>query len=189
LLAIVTASCQTYQWRGTPYQEPQTAPEIEGINWDDSPFRLSEQAGKVALLFFGYTYCPDICPTTLAEFKQIKSALGDQAEDVEFVFVSLDPERDSPQRLSEYVPAFDEDFYGVFVEGDRLPGILSAYGAIAQKRPAESGDPNAYTVDHTARTYLVDPAGRLFLSYSFGTPTGDVASDVRQLLRTSSPAS
>jgi protein SCO1/2 len=70
-----------------------------------------------------------------------------------------------------------------------LPGILSAYGAIAQKRPAESGDPNAYTVDHTARTYLVDPAGRLFLSYSFGTPIADVASDVRQLLRTSSPAS
>ena len=189
LLIVVTASCQTYQWRGAQYPEPQTAPEIEGVNWDTSPFRLSEQAGKVALVYFGYTYCPDVCPTSLAEFKQIKAALGDQADDVEFIFVSVDPERDSPQRLSEYLPAFDEDFYGVFVEANRLPGVLSAYDAVARKRPVESGDPTAYTMDHTARTYLVDPAGRLFLSYSFGTPVEDVASDIRQLLRTSKPAS
>jgi cytochrome oxidase Cu insertion factor (SCO1/SenC/PrrC family) len=71
LLIVVTASCQAYQWRGTPYQEPQTAPEIEGVNWDTSPFRLSEQAGKVALVYFGYTYCPDV-PDKPAEFSRSK---------------------------------------------------------------------------------------------------------------------
>ena len=146
---------------------------------------MSEQAGKIVLVFFGYTYCPDVCPTTLAEFKQIKSALGKYADDVEFVFVSVDPERDTPERLAEYVQAFDADFNGVFIAPDQLPGVLGKYGAVAEIQPAASGDPDAYTIDHTARTYLIDPQGRLYLSYAFGTPVEDILSDIGELLRTS----
>ncbi len=185
VLIVLMSGCASYQFIGSTYLEPKPAPPIEGIGQDGSPFALSEQAGKIVLVFFGYTYCPDVCPTTLAEFKQIKNALGKYAEEVEFVFVSVDPERDTPERLAEYVGAFDQDFRGIFIAPDQLPAVLKQYGAVAEKQPAASGDPGAYTIDHTARTYLIDPQGRLYLSYAFGTPTEDILSDIGELLRTS----
>ena len=185
VFTALLAGCATYQFQGSTYLEPKAAPAIEGIGQDGAPFVLSEQTGKIVLVFFGYTYCPDVCPTTLAEFKQVKSALGKYADDVEFVFVSVDPERDTPERLAEYVHAFDPDFHGVYIAPEQLPAVLNQYGAVAKIQPAASGDPSAYTIDHTARTYLVDPRGRLYLSYAFGTPVEDILSDIGELLRTS----
>jgi protein SCO1/2 len=185
IAVLLIAGCgQQAAWKGAAYDPPQPAPEIAGTAGDETPFRLSDLKGKAALVFFGYTFCPDVCPTTLSEFRALKQALGNQADQVEVVFVSVDPERDTPQRLAEYLTAFDPDFNGVHIEPDALAQILKAYGAVAEKRPyGDSTDPNSYSMDHTARAYLVDPEGHLRLSYAYGTPVEDIHADILRLLK------
>jgi len=185
LLALITlAACGPAAWRGTPYEPPRPAAEISGINWDNTPFRLSELRGKIVLLFFGYTYCPDVCPTTMAEMRKLMEQLGAQAEQVAVVFISVDPERDTPARLAEYVPFFDRRFHGVQLTADALAQVKRDYGVFAEKRPYVAADGvETYTVDHTARVFLVDQTGALCLSFSYGTPVEDMRADILRLLR------
>lgn len=180
----IIAACGSPSWRGTPYDPPRPAAEITGVNWDNAAFRLSDLRGKIALLFFGYTYCPDVCPTTMAEMRKLMERLGTQAEKVTVVFVSVDPERDTPARLAEYVPFFDRRFYGVQVPPDILEQVKRDYGVYAEKRPYVGADGvETYTVDHTARVFLVDQAGNLRLSFPYGTPVDDMRSDIVRLLK------
>lgn len=184
LLALLAACSRPYRFYGTLYDRPGPAGEISGTNWDDTPFRLNDLRGKVALVFFGYTFCPDVCPTTLAEMRVLMQELGNRAGDVAVVFVSVDPERDTPARLAEYVPAFDRAFYGVHVPLDALASVKTAYGVIAEKNYYDKEDSAAgYSVDHTARVYLIDPAGNLRLSFSYATPVEDIRSDIEHILR------
>jgi len=181
-IVLCVGCARPYAWRGTPYEPAQQAAEIAGTNWDGSAFRLSDQRGKAALLFFGYTNCPDVCPTTLAEMRVIAQNLGDRAKDVAFTYVSVDPERDTVARLAEFIPVFDSQFYGVHVEPASLEQVKAAYGVIAEKHPYEDGS-GGYSVDHTARTYLIDRQGRLVESFSYGTPLEDVQADIEHLLQ------
>src|SRR5690349_405860 len=119
---LLTGCGQPHQFAGTAFEDPPVAFAFEGTNYDGTPFRMSEQAGKVVVLFFGYTSCPDICPLTLAEFKQLNDLLGEQAENVAFVFVTVDPERDTQERMASYVSAFNPAFYGVRLEGEMYEG-------------------------------------------------------------------
>jgi protein SCO1 len=185
LLLVSLAGCsRPYRFIGTPYDAPQPAAEISGVNWDNTPFRLSEQRGRVALVFFGYTFCPDVCPTTLGEMRVMAEALGDKAKDVAVVFVSVDPERDTPEQLARYVPVFSSSFYGIHIPPDQLEPIKKAYGVIAEKRYYDANDSAAgYSVDHTARVFVVDKAGNLRMSFSYGTPADDMRSDVEHLLK------
>lgn len=184
LLLSLLASCRPYEFRGTTYEPPRAAAEITGINWDGATFRLSEQKGKVALLFFGYTFCPDVCPLTLSEMKKLYRNLGDQATDVAVVFVTVDPERDTPARLAEYVPAFDQRFFGVQPTLSALEEIKKAYGVVAEKRFYDAQTTAAgYLIDHTARVFLVDQDGNLRLSFAYGTPVADMEADIRHLLK------
>lgn len=184
LLLLLTGCSRPYRFIGTPYDAPQPAAEISGTNWDNTPFRLSEQRGKVALIFFGYTFCPDVCPTTLAEMRVLTQGLGDRAQDVAVVFVSVDPERDTPEQLAQYVPAFSSQFYGIYIPPDALEPVKKAYGVIAEKSYYDKEDSAAgYSVDHTARVFVVDKAGNLRLSFSYGTPADDMRSDVEHLLQ------
>lgn len=185
LLLISLAACsRPYRFIGTPYDAPQPAAEISGTNWDNSPFRLSEQRGKVALVFFGYTFCPDVCPTTLGEMRVMAEALSDKAKDVAVVFVSVDPERDTPEQLARYVPVFGSTFYGIYIPPDKLEPIKKAYGVIAEKKYYDQNDSAAgYSVDHTARVFVVDKAGNLRLSFSYGMPADDMRLDVEHLLK------
>ncbi|MCX7708011.1 MAG: SCO family protein [Anaerolineae bacterium] len=182
-LAVI-AGCNSPGWRGTPYDPPRPAAEITGINWDNTTFQLSDLRGKIALLYFGYTYCPDVCPTTMAEMRKLMERLGARADKVAVVFVSVDPERDTPARLAEYVPFFDRRFYGVQVPADVLEQVKRDYGVYAEKRPYVAADGvETYTVDHTARIFLVDQAGALRLSFPYGTPVDDMRSDILRLLK------
>ncbi len=185
LIILWTAGCaRPYDFHGTRYDPAAPAAEISGINWDGSTFHLSEQRGKIALIFFGYTFCPDVCPLTLSEMKVVYRELGDQAASVAVVFVTVDPERDSPGRLAKYVPVFDRRFYGIHLDPGALEGVKADYGVIAEKRyydPQNSAV--GYTVDHTARVFLVDRNGDLSLSFAFGTPVEDIVADVRHLLK------
>jgi protein SCO1/2 len=183
-LSLVLAGCETYQLHGTPYQPPQPAPPITGLNLDGANFNLSQLQGKPVLLFFGFTNCPDVCPTTLAEMRVVRQRLGDKAEQMAFVYVSVDPERDTVARLKEYIPQFDPAFYGVHVNSIDLEAIKQGYGLVAEKVYTDPKDPSkGYSIDHTARTYLVGPAGRLATSYPYGTDLAEVQKDVEYLIR------
>ena len=117
LAALQLLGCDpSHKFKGTRVDPPTDAPEIVGVNWDESDFRLSDLQGKVIVLFFGYTYCPDICPFTLSRMKQLEVQLEALASDLEVVFVSVDPERDSSERLAGYVPGFKPDFFGLHLK-------------------------------------------------------------------------
>lgn len=164
---------------GTLLDPPKEVGDFALTDQDGQPFRLSDLRGKVALLFFGYTNCPDICPTTLAEFKRVKALLGDDAERVAFVFVSVDGVRDTPERLAAYVRAFDPQFIGLTGDDATLRPIARDFGVFYQRVNYES-DIN-YLVDHTASTFVVDQQGRLRLVFPYGTDPAAIVTRLRAL--------
>lgn len=118
----------------------------------------------MVLLFFGYTFCSDVCPLTLAEMKAVVAELGEDAKNVAVVFVSTDPERDTPERLAPYMQAFDPSFYGVNVPLEALDAVKKDYGVYAEKRFLENSQSTTdYLIDHTGWTYLIDGVGNLRL--------------------------
>ena len=183
LVLAVTACGQAYQWKGTPYPEGKVAADFDLVAEDGAPYRLSDHEGRVRLLFFGYTSCPDVCPTTLAEARQILTDVKPaDADRMEFLFVTVDPERDTVEKLATYTDLFHPGIIGLTGEPDKLAQVMDEYGVIAEKEQLTSSAVG-YIMNHTARIFLVDPQGHLRLSYRFGTPPEDILSDVRQLLR------
>jgi len=179
-LAILFAKPPSFN--GTSYNEPYpTAPQIELTKSNGETFRLSDQRGKIVLLFFGYTSCPDVCPTTLAELNQVMDGLGDKADLVQVIFVSVDPERDTPEKIQQYAGHFHQDFIGLSGSTDELKTIWDSYGVFREE--VEPNSALGYIVNHTARTYLIDADGNLRLSYGFQTPVEDIVSDLKTLLR------
>ncbi len=169
--------------RGTAYGQPYPpAPQIELLQADGGVFRLSDQKGKIVLLFFGYTSCPDVCPTTLAEMKLVMDELGAQAEQVRVVFVAVDPERDTPQKIQRYANHFRADFIGLSGSPQELEKIWEAYGIYRKIIPLPNSQ-SGYSVEHTARVTLIDQNGNLRLSYGFQTPVEDIVHDIRLLLK------
>ena len=169
-------------FRGTVLSTPVPAPDFTLTDQHGRPFRLSDQRGRVVLLFFGYTHCPDVCPTTLATWKQVYDALGTEAQRVRFVFITVDPERDTPERLRAHVALFNPDFIGLTGPPEVLEAVYQAYGVYREK-DASAKTALGYLVNHTASTLLIDPQGRWRLRFSFGTPAEDIVHDVRVLLR------
>ncbi len=164
---------------GTLLDPPKEVSDFTLTDQDGQPFRLSDLRGRVALLFFGYTNCPDICPTTLSEFKRVKALLGDDAQRVAFVFVSVDGARDTPERLAAYVRAFDPQFIGLTGDDAALRPIARDFGVFYQRVNYES-DAN-YLVDHTASTFVVDQQGRLRLVFPYGTDPSAIVTRLRAL--------
>jgi protein SCO1/2 len=167
---------------------PRPAYEIAGVDSLGGTFRLQDQRGKVVVLAFGFTSCPDICPTTLARLKGLARQLGDQAQQLSMVFVSVDPERDTPERLGAYVNGFDPSFHGVFVERARLQPLLAAYDVVATKRELDSsrtrsGAVNFYSIDHTGGFLLIDKAGQLRLKVPPAADADTLTASVQRLLR------
>ncbi len=142
--------------------------------------RLADFRGKVVVVFFGYTHCPDVCPTTLAELKMVKEQLGPDGERVQVLFVTVDPERDTQDVLARYVPAFDPAFIGLRGDAAATAKVAKDFKVFYQK--VRGSRPDNYSVDHTAGSYVFDPDGRLRLFARQGNPA-NLASDIRLLLR------
>ncbi len=144
------------------------------------PRTLADFSGKAVVVFFGYTRCPDVCPTTMVEMKDVLRKLGSEAAKVQVLFVTLDPERDTQQVLAQYVPAFDPRF--LVLSGDCAATAKTAkdFKVFYEKRPGSS--PGSYTIDHTAASYVFDPKGRLRL-YVKHDQIGTLADDLRTLLK------
>jgi len=144
---------------------------------------LADFRGKVVAIFFGYTQCPDVCPTTLSELAAALKQLGPDAARVQVLFVTVDPERDSPELLSQYVPAFNPTFLGLYGDAAATAATAKEFKVIYQKQPGAT--PGTYTVDHSAGTYLFDPQGRLRVYESFSQGPDAFAHDIGELLKSS----
>lgn len=173
---------------GTPFtgitaiDPPRVLSDFTLTRQDSTPFSLSELRGHMALIYFGYTHCPDVCPLTLAIFKQIKQALGTDADQVAFVFISVDGERDTPQVMSAYLTPFDPSFIGLTGDKATLTRIGTDYDLYFEKRAA-TGNSKDYTVDHSSNIFLIDREGRLSAVYTNGISTEDMVADIETRLQ------
>ena len=141
---------------------------------------LADFRGKVVSVFFGYTQCPDVCPTTLSQMGEVRRALGPDAERLQVIFITVDPERDTPALLAEYVPAFDPSFIGLSGDAAATEAVAKEFRVFFRKSGDLAGD--RYTVDHSAGTYLFDPQGRLRLYYKHDEKAERITADVKRLL-------
>lgn len=184
-MAALALACSTSCQRGFtsfPVDPPRMAADLGGL-------RISEYRGKVLLITFGFTSCPDVCPLTLSRLKRVYRVLGPDAPRVAAAFVTVDPERDRPDRLPGHVGAFDRRITPVFLEGEALREALAAYGADAVRRvvdpdryPGASRAGASYSIDHSAGFYVVDPRGRLRLRAPHDIEPEKLARDLAKLL-------
>ena len=140
--------------------------------------KIKDFEGKVVAIFFGFTYCPDICPTTMYELKAIKDSLGDDGDKLQVVFVSLDPERDTIKLMESYIPSFDSSFIGLTGSGDNIKKIASQYKIFYQK----VGKGKNYTIDHSSAIYLIDKKGSIRVRHPYGSSQEMIISDIRSLI-------
>ena len=177
---LLLGPTRPYTFQGSLIDPPVEAPQFILTDIDGQPFQLSDLDGQVVIMFFGYTSCPDVCPVTLTDFLRIRSQLGREAENVSFVFVTVDPERDTPERLKKYLTNFDPAIIGLTGELDELEPVWSSYGVYQAK--SEEVNDEFYLVDHSSRIYVIDADGNLLLTYLFGTDNKVISEDVRHLV-------
>lgn len=184
LLTLVVTGCSfrdDYTFKAGTVSPPREAPPLQltdqyGQTWD-----IANQDGKVVLLYFGYTTCPDACPTTLSDWMEVKRLLGDKAEDVEFVMVTIDPERDTVDKMRQYMDFFDPTFTALTGTQDQITVIQQEYGIMAV-REEQPGSAVGYLMNHTTSYWALDREGKLRLVISHGTDPELVAEDIRHLL-------
>jgi protein SCO1/2 len=182
IICSVAAGCDRGpQFRSTDITGAPYGQQLELTDHTGKPRKLEDWRGKVVVLFFGFTHCPDICPTTLADIAGAVKSLGPDAERVQVLMVSVDPERDTPDALAKYVSAFDPRFLG-------LRGDLPATRRVAQEfkiyfEKRKQGD--TYAVDHSGQSYVLDAQGRLRLLVRHDRIAQDLAADLRTLLSSS----
>lgn len=172
-----------YVYSGGVYSPPAAAAPLNLTDTHGQPFTLDQVKGDVALVYFGYTTCPDVCPTTLTDFQAVKDDLGADADRVKFVMVTIDPERDTGAKLQEYLAFFDPDFIGLRGDDAQTEQFKQDYG-ITVKRVEYPDSATKYLLDHSALIYAIDPQGRLLLTFPYGTDPALIAQDVRHMLAT-----
>lgn len=165
------------------------ATDITGAPWGKD-FRLTDHTGKertladfrgkIVAIFFGYTHCPDVCPTTLSDFAMAINELGADGEKVQVLFVTVDPERDTAELLGKYVPSFNPRFLGMYTDPVSLAELAREFKVVYQKNSVKG--PAEYLIDHSAGTYVFDSQGRLRLHIAYGTGPVAIAQDLRTLL-------
>jgi protein SCO1 len=185
LLVLAAAACgpTTPKFRGSDVTGVGYGHDFHLTDHNGKPRSLADFRGKVVAIFFGYTQCPDVCPTTLSELAAALSKLGPDAARVQVLFVTVDPERDTRELLSEYVPAFNPTFLGLYGDAQATAATAKEFKIIYQKQPGAT--PGTYTVDHSAGTYLYDPQGRLRVYESFSQGPDAFAHDIGELLKSS----
>ena len=184
-LSLLGVGCRalgaTYEYKGTRLDPPLPLPDFKLTATTGQPFHLSQVKGDIALIYFGYTFCPDVCPLTLADVKKALQNLEGR-DRVQVIFISVDPERDTPEVLQRYMNAFDPTFIGLTDDFARIEEVMQAYGAFAEKEDAPDSAAG-YLVSHTARLYLVTPQSELLLTYPFGFEPEDLHNDLTYLLQ------
>jgi protein SCO1 len=184
-LAFSLAACDKLPGKQASFQNTDVtgldyAKGFSLTDFNGKPRTLADYKGKVAIVFFGYTQCPDVCPTTMAEMASVMQKLGPQADQVQVLFITLDPERDTPQLLASYVPAFDKRFMGLYGTPAQTAKTAKDFKVFYSKVPGK--EPGSYTIDHMAGSYVFDRDGRLRLFIRHGGSADSIVHDIRQLL-------
>lgn len=189
LLAVVAvggwwagAWLRPYAFHGLVLQSPEVAPGFVLTDQRGQTVSLDDLRGKLVLLFFGYTACPDTCGPTLATLRHARAALGEQADQVQVVMITVDPQRDRPAALGEYLAHFDPSFLGLTGAADQLARVSTLYGVYFAQRPV-TDTALGYKVDHTTTVMAIDRQGYLRLVFPVGVSSDDIAADLRYLLR------
>ena len=181
IAATLLTACQAGPtFEGMAVDPPRDMPAFSFTLPDSSRLELGPAAGKPTVLFFGYTHCPDVCPTTLADWKRVRAALGDDAKSVRFVFVTVDPDRDTPAVAERYAKMYDPSFIGVSGDAITTSRMMDAFGVAAAPEPGTSA--TGYLVSHSSQVFLVDSHGKLVALYPFGTGWDALAADLERLL-------
>ena len=182
LVALLLSAC-------SPEPPVFNSTDVTGAAWGrdfdlldvrGKPRQLADYRGRAVVLFFGYTQCPDVCPTTMTRLREAMKPLGADAGRVQVLFVTLDPERDTAQLLAQYVPSFDSRFAGLYGSPDVTAATAKEFKIFYQKQAGSN--PGSYTIDHTAGMYAFDPKGRLRLFVRDDESSDKIASDLKVLL-------
>jgi protein SCO1 len=188
-LGLLIGAFHTKQPVALPVQQRFAGTDISsagygtGVTLTDhngNPRTLADFKGRAVVLVFGYTHCPDVCATTLLEMAQVMKLLGVDANRVQVLFATLDPQRDTQAVLAQFVPAFQPGFVGLYGNQVQTATIVRDFHVFYKKQPGN--DPSSYTLDHTAGSFVLDPAGRPRLFWNYGMRAEDMAADLRQLL-------
>ncbi len=159
---------------------PTYANDFRLTDHTGKPRTMADFRGKVVAIFFGFTFCPDVCPTTLAEMKQVMQQLGADSSKLQVLFVTVDPKRDTAALLSQYVPAFHPSFLGLYGDDATTLKVTKDFNIIA--RVARGRTEDSYTIDHTAGTLIFDPQGRLRLMAPYGIGADKLTADIKRLM-------
>jgi protein SCO1/2 len=177
---LVACSPSPKKFRSTDITGAEYGRALALTGHDGRPRTLQDFRGKAVIVFFGYTHCPDVCPLTLADTAQAIKSLGADAERVQVLFVTVDPERDSPEVLAKYVPAFDSRFLGLYGDAEATRKATQEFKVFYAKNSGSR--PEGYTMDHSAQSYILDPKGRIRLFIRQDRIAEDLAHDLRVLL-------
>jgi protein SCO1 len=178
---VLTAGCDrgSPRFKSTDVTGADYGKTLELTDHTGRPRRLEDWHGKVIVVFFGFTHCPDVCPTTLADVSQVLKQLGPDAERVQVLFVTVDPERDTKEVLGKYVTAFDPRFLGLYGDAAATQRAAREFKVYYEKRKSGEG----YSVDHSGQSYVIDPQGRLRLFVRHDRIAADLPEDLKTLLR------
>ncbi|WP_411282236.1 SCO family protein [Gemmatimonas sp.] len=166
--------------QGIAVDPPREMPTFAFTRADGSTVTTSADPGRPMVLFFGYTHCPDVCPTTLADWKRVRVRLGDEAQAVRFVFVTIDPARDTPTVAERYARMYDASFEGLSGDASTTSRMMDAFGVAAARDPGTNA--TGYLVSHSSQVFLVDSHGKLVALYPFGSGWDALAADLERLL-------
>lgn len=169
------------RFKGTLMPTAIPAPDFALVDAAGQEVQLSDYLGKIVLLYFGYSFCPDVCPTTLSDLKLVQNQLDESGEKIQVIMVTVDPERDTPEKLAEYVAHFHPTFVGLSGTKEAIDAAAEGYGVYYEKH--EGTPATGYLIDHTARVFVIEPDGNHRLSFGFGTTVKDMVADLRLLIR------
>lgn len=180
--SVVPQPAAATGFHGSDMRKEDIGGDFTMTDGNGKSFNISDLKGKVVILSFGYTHCPDVCPTELLTHRDALNQLGEQAKDVAVVFASVDPERDTPELIGKYVKQFHPEFIGLTVtEGQNLPVIKQQYRVVSAK--AQEQSEKVYLVDHTAGAYLLDKDGEVAVFEPYGSTAAQFADDIKILLK------
>lgn len=186
LMALLTTACSDSKARfnamdvsGAPWGQGFSLPDLSGKTTTQADF-----PGRITAVFFGFMYCPDACPTHLTRMAEVRRLLGAQGDKLQLVFITVDPERDTPELLSKYLTSFDQGIVGLRGNAEQTQAVARDFRVFYKKVDTRDSarDPKAYTIDHTTFTYVFDGQGRMRLVIPHDLPAEKIASDIRHLI-------
>jgi protein SCO1/2 len=186
LIVLTVSACSSgppdpSQFKGTMMPAAIPAPDFTFTNADGQEVRLSDYQDKIVLLYFGYTFCPDVCPTSMSDLKLVQNKLDEDGEKIQVIMITVDPDRDTPENITAFVEHFHPTFVGLSGTKEEIDAVAEDFGVFYEKHEGTAA--TGYLIDHTARIFVIEPDGAYRLSFGFGTPVEDIASDLRLLLK------